>query len=76
MSTAVEKARASGVCPWSGCVCRRAPRCVMAAAEACDHLIRRRAAGCAECRAANGACDGTFLCFLDMRDAESGRRVI
>ena len=65
--------KAGGECPWSGCACRRAARCAMTAAEACVHLIRRRVAGCAECRASNGACDWTFLCFLDARDAERKR---
>lgn len=66
--------KAEGVCPWSGCGCARAPRCIMAATEACVHLVRSRVVGCKECREANGTCEDAFLCFLDVRDAE--RRVI
>lgn len=69
--TRPEDMKAEGKCPWSGGeLCRRAPLCIMAAPEACVHLIQNRVGACSMCEEANGPCAGTFLCFLDVQDAE------
>ena len=62
--------KANGICPWSGCACRRAPTCIMSAPESCIHLVQNRVSTCELCKKANGPCEGTYLCFRDVRDAE------
>lgn len=69
-SDRANRLKASGVCPWSGCKCRRAQRCTMSATDACNNLVRRRVKNCGTCANA-GACDDLFVCFMDVMDAEA-----
>lgn len=69
-----QKLRDSGTCPWSECACKRAPLCVLSAAEACAHTVNRGNT-CSQCfKDTKSPCADVFLCFKDIRDAQRAAR--